>query len=309
MEFIRINEKEYTNEQYLVRSYSGEHDGSYKSTYDAIKNNCINTKKHCLVEIKTYFFTLAWDFDFKPNLDKLYLDNYENIINYIISKINEVLDEYIITPNKDFVYAVSTNGKGVHIYYVFLIVDKKLSMLFYHKVMEKIEKEKIYNIETMKKIIDKSVCDYNGIRLFGCIKDGGYYYPVKDKSTFYIFGNLEQDFNYCLLNKNTDKYNFQLKIEIPDNNINTEKIKNNTTNNIKKENNFKINDDSEKINELLDIIKTKNKDYQDWIDVGMSLHTLSNTNDMMNIWYEWSCYNYNCNYNEIVKKWNSLNQI
>ena len=35
------------------------------------------------------------------------------------------------------------------------------------------------NINMINEIIDKSVCGNIGIRLFGCVKEGGYNYPVK----------------------------------------------------------------------------------------------------------------------------------
>ena len=121
MEFIRIhNEKEYLNNKYLIRSYSkgkvrGENVGSFIASYEAIKNDCLVTKKYCIVECKTKYYFLCWDIDFKKDYPKEIIDKHEEITKYIIDKINESLDYFIITANCEYVYAKSTIGYGKHI--------------------------------------------------------------------------------------------------------------------------------------------------------------------------------------------------
>jgi hypothetical protein len=216
MEFKYIEkESEYPNEKYLLRAY-GNKKGNFIGTYDSIKKNCIETKEYCFVERKTDYYVLSWDLDFKEDLDECYKDNHEKITKYIIEKINESIDEIIINGDKDYVYAESTKGLGKHIYYIFIITDIKLHLKLYDIMIKKIEKEKKYNKEIVEKIIDRTVCVNNGIRLFGCVKDGGYYYPVKEKSTYKISGDIEKDFEYCLLNTETKKYNNGIKIELKD---------------------------------------------------------------------------------------------
>lgn len=311
MEFKFINDENfYSNEKYLVRAY-GNNNGKMIGTYELIKNNCIYTKKYCLVEKKTDFYVLGWDFDFKDDIDECYLENHDKITQYIITKINESIDELAINPDKNYVYAESTKGLGKHIYYIFLIVDKKLHLKIRDIVMQKIKKEKKYNYDILDKIIDKSTCDDNGIRLFGCEKNGGYYYPVKDKSTYNITGNIDEDFKYCLLNTGATKYNFNLKLELdetPEKIINNEIFKNNITNNLS--NNFN------EIKELLDIIQNKNEKYEDWIKVGLSLHTINNSEEMKDLWFKWSITNYNWKpkqFNsaeeEINRKWSSFKEV
>jgi phage/plasmid-associated DNA primase len=315
MDFIFINdENDYPNEKYLIRAY-GKYSGKMIGTHELIKNNCIKSKKYCLVEKKTDYYVLGWDLDFKDEIDECYLENHEKITHYIINKINEVINDISINADKNYVYAESTNGLGKHLYYIFLIVDKKLHLRIRDLVMEKIKKEKKYNYDIIDKIIDKSTCDANGIRLFGCIKDGGYYYPVKEKSTYSISGNIEEDFEYCLLNTGANKYNFNLKLGIEESNeIKVEQnIKINTIQNTKK--NIINYENYKEIRELLKIIQNKNKEYKDWIKIGMLLYSLNKSSDMKEIWFEWSIDGYNwkpTQFNspeeEINYKWDSFKE-
>ena len=269
MEFINIDEKEYKsggkykNDRYMLRSY-GDKIGTYLTNKESIKKNCIYEKKYCLVEVKTKYYILSWDIDFKDKLSKEnsllekeyeeYKINHEEITQYIIKKIDEVISEMTIGVDREYVYAESTKGLGKHLYYVNIIVDKTLHIKMYESIFKKIEKEGKYNKKLMRMIIDETVCTYNGIRLFGCIKDDGYYYPVKEKSTSRIEGNIEEDFEYCLLNTSANKYNFELKIEIEDEEYNEREVKINN----KKDNILSMG--MQKIKELLYIIREDNKE-------------------------------------------------
>ena len=306
---IIYNEKENLNNKYLIRSYTKEKcnkekNGSFIATYESIKNDCLVTKKYCIVECKTQYYFLCWDIDFKRDYPKEIIDKHDEITKYIINKINESLTDLIITANCNYVYAESSIGYGKHIYYPNIIVDKFFHLKLYNVIMKKICKEKKYNFQNCD-IIDKSVCDYNGIRLFGSLNDNGaYYYPVKEKSTVRISGYIEQDFDYCLLNTGSNKYNFELKILLDDN---EDIVEHNITQ--KTQFQYKIkNFDGEykKIEDLLDIIKEENQKYNTWIQIGMGLHTTNDSEEMMNLWYKWSSINYNSDYDEIQKKWNSF---
>ena len=50
--------------------------------------------------------------------------------------------------------------------------------------------------------------------------------------------------------------------------------------------------DNTEIIELLEIIQEKNQNYNDWIRVGIALHTTNNNEEMRGIWKEWSETNY-----------------
>ena len=306
MEFKYIEkESEYPNEKYLLRAY-GEKKGIFMGTYESIKKNSLETKKYCFVERKTEYYILSWDLDFKEDLDECYKENHEKITKHIIEKINESIDEIIINADKDYVYAESTKGLGKHIYYIFIITDIKLHLRLYDMVIKKIEKEKKYNKELIEKIIDKTVCENNGIRLFGCIKDGGYYYPVKEKSTYEINGDIEKDFDYCLLNTDAKKYNHTIKIELEDN---VKEIK-------KEKSNKKTDENLKEIWDLLEIISKENQEYKDWMKIGMCLHTTDNSDEMKELWKEWSEIEYkwepkyfNSIEEEIESKWKSFKEV
>ena len=315
MEFKYIEkESEYLNEKYLLRAY-GNKKGNLIGTYESIKKNCIETKGYCLVEKKTDYYVLSWDLDFKEDLDECYRDNHEKITKYIIEKINESIDEIIINGDKDYVYAESTKGLGKHIYYIFIITDIKLHLKLYDIVIKKIEKEKKYNKEIVEKIIDRTVCVNNGIRLFGCVKDGGYYYPVKEKSTYKISGDIEKDFEYCLLNTEAKKYNNGIKIELKDEIKEIKKTEEKKIEKLKKSDK-EIKTNLKEIWELLEIISNKNKEYEDWMKIGMCLHTTNNSDEMKELWGEWSKINYkwkpkyfNSIEEEIDSKWKSFKEV
>lgn len=300
------------NEKYIYNIY-GDKKGKIQTNYDFVKKNCLKTKEYCLVEKKTDYYVLSWDLDFKEKIDECYRENHENITKYIIEKINESIDEIIINADKDYVYAESTKGLGKHIYYIFIITDKKLHLKLYDMVMKKIEKEKKYNMNVINNIIDKSVCGDVGIRLFGCIKDGGYYYPVKEKSTYKMLsGNIEEDFEYCLLNTEAKKYNNMIKIELEE----IQKIEDKKVEKIKNENKIESNGNFKEIKELLNIIQEKNQEYSDWIKVGLCLYTISNSEEMKDIWQKWSETDYefepkqfNSSEEEINCKWKSFKEV
>lgn len=312
MEFKFLeNTKGYENKTNIYNIY-GEKKGIIEANKEFLKNNCLKTKEYCLVEKKTEYYVLSWDLDFKEKIDECYRENHDKITKYIIEKINESIDEIIINADKDYIYAESTKGLGKHIYYLFIITDIKLHLKLYDLVIKKIEKEKKYNIEIMKEIIDRKICGNIGIRLFGCINEGGYYYPVKEKSTYKMLsGNIEEDFEYCLLNTEATKYNNIIKIELEEiKKTEEKKVEKLKYNKIESNGNFK------EIKELLNIIQEKNQKYDDWIKVGICLHTTNNSEEMKEIWKEWSEIDYefepkqfNSLEEEINYKWKSFKEL
>lgn len=309
MEFRYLKDSEKKSNNKHIYNIYGSKKGTIETNYEFVKNNCLKTKEFCLVEKKTQYYVLSWDLDFKEKIDECYRENHEKITKYIIEKINESIDEIIISADKDYVYAESTKGLGKHIYYIFILTDIKLHLKLYEKVMKKIENENKYNINIINEIIDKTVCGDVGIRLFGCVNNGGYYYPVKEKSTYKISGNIEKDFEYCLLNTEATEYNFCLKIPLED------EIKKNTEKKIeqyKKTNNNEFqgvyvpqkNNRENFIGELLEIIQEKNQNYNDWIKVGMILHGINDNEEMKILWKEWS----ETNYKFKPKQFNSLEE-
>jgi phage/plasmid-associated DNA primase len=156
----------------------------------------------------------------------------------------------------------------------------------------------------MKDIIDETVCKQNGIRLFGCEKEGSYYYPVKEKSTYKITGEIEKDFEYCLINTSAKSYNNNIKIDIEEEIIHEKKKKQIENKNLRE------------IKELLDIIQEKNQRYVDWIKIGLSLHNINKNEEMKEIWKEWSSKDYDWKPKqfknideEINYKWNSFKDV
>lgn len=313
----RGKEEEYKNERYYVRAY-GEKRGNFISDYESIKENCTKEKKYCLVEKKTEYYKLFWDFDFKKDLEKMnkgkeYLENHKKITKYIIKKIEKGIDKIIKDANKEYVYSKTTGGLGKHINYVNIIVNTELHLAIYRITMKEIEEEEKYDKEIIEKIFDESICKANGIRLFGCEHNGGYYYPSKKMSTYKIKGNIEEDFEHCLINTDETKYNNEINEEILNEILGNKKKKEKKKEERKEteeieEGEIEKNKKKE-IENLLKIIKGRNKKYKDWIKVGMALYTENKSKEMMEIWYEWSSIDYNSDKNEIITKWKSFKNV
>ena len=60
------------------------------------------------------------------------------------------------------------------------------------------------------------------------------------------------------------------------------------------------------IKELLAIIQEQNQHYKSWIDIGLYLFTISNSLDMLKIWYNWSSVKYEAKEEEHIEKWKSF---
>lgn len=174
----------------------------------------------CFVENKTKFYILHFDFDFKLNK---YADEYlgfedDDIIitQYILKYIIEVLNEVLKLTKKqlEYIWASKSVGKGTHIYFPDITVDRILHRYIFDKVIEKIKNDKKYTEKLINKIFDSVVCSgSNGLRLFYFINNGNYYFPDAERSTRTFDENPEKHFHLCIINSNLSVCNFNLKVD------------------------------------------------------------------------------------------------
>lgn len=168
---------------------------------------------YAFAEYKTHYYRLMFDFDYKGNdpIIEPYLNQHQEITNYLIQKIIISLSWIITNPDIKYIYAIKNQGYGVHLYWPNIVLDKELHMQIYDLAIMLIEKDNQYPLDIIKKIFDKSVCKSNGLRLFYNQINGSYYYPVSELSTFEFSPDKKKHFKYCLINTSYSHYNFELE--------------------------------------------------------------------------------------------------
>jgi hypothetical protein len=241
-------------------------------------------KLYCFVPIKTQFYILMWDFDFKIDKYKIlneYIKYYDLIMQYITFYINETINETFENPCIEYIYADKNIGLGVHLYYPKIIVDKNTHSYLFAKVLNKIKINNEYPFEIIKLVFDSCISKANGLRLFYYEYDNNYYKPNKELSTFVFDDEPKNHFKYCLINTNEKNIYPKLKININDVEseifkINVKEKNNDIKNNIKKFDieyikDFTYLDLGEKkqmFKDLTNIIDIKRfDDYNSWIEM------------------------------------------
>jgi hypothetical protein len=176
------------------------------------------TQSVCLVENKTQYYILNWDFDFKydkyPEIYLGFTDQHETITKYIIDKIILVLNQTLNLKKKqlEYIWAEKTQSIGYHIYWNGIVVNKQLHQYIFNKTMDIIKGEKKYPVELINQIFDSCTSKANGLRLFYFKIDEDYYFPSESKSTLKFDPDPYKHFHLCVLNTNYSNFNFDLKI-------------------------------------------------------------------------------------------------
>ncbi len=248
----------------------GKNKGTYK--YD-LNKILLNEKNYCFVEIKSEYYKLMWDIDFKENeLSQEQLNKENEITEIIIKKIDKEITNMFITPYKNYVVCKKNKGRGTHLYYPDIIINKETHLELYNKVIKDLK------IEKKEKILDISVAKGISMRIIYNEYEGTYYYPLKELSTYEIPEEKEEQIKLLLVNTTLKQSNVQKKINIDDLTDDEEET---DLINYKKEiiNEKKIINEKGTINEneiieLSEIIKIKYLDnYLDWLNIVWSLQS------------------------------------
>ena len=173
----------------------------------------------CLVENKTKYYILHFDFDFKfekypeeySGFENIHVEMTDDILKNIILTLNEIL--HLTKKQLEYIWACKKYHVGYHIYFPNIIVDKLLHQYIFDKTLEKINNDKLYPEKLINKIFDNIVCKgTNGLRLFYFKNNNDYYFPLQEKSTYKFDLEPDKHFYLCILNTNYETYNFNLKV-------------------------------------------------------------------------------------------------
>jgi cob(I)alamin adenosyltransferase len=253
------------------------------------KNIC---KNYALVEKKTEYYKLMFDFDYKPITNKLdnkskqkdntelfrIYNNKENeITNFVIEKINLVLNSIFDEPNIKYIYCDKNIGEGVHLYYPHIIVNKIIHGEIMDRLYNLLLEDNTYknDINLWKAIVDGCISKANGLRLpYFENKDKlnqiNYYKPNFEKSTYELVKSKQDHILLCCINTDFTINMPKLKIE-----INQTKIVKNINKIRKCIEGFKMNNEivyidmdvnRQLIFELFEVLKIERlDDYNNWI--------------------------------------------
>jgi len=174
------------------------------------------TQPVCLVENKTQYYVLNFDFDFKynkyPEIYQGFTDKNEEITQYIIQSIIKVLEQTLNLKKKqlEYVWAEKKCSIGYHIYWNSIITNKQLHQYIFNQTIQIIKDDKKYPMVLINQIFDCCVSKANGLRLFYFKVDDDYYYPSQTKSTLKFDSQLNflnllelQKINICLFSWET----------------------------------------------------------------------------------------------------------
>jgi hypothetical protein len=263
----------------------GEKTGSFLTNEYTLTKYSLNNyhrTKYCFVPIKTEYYMLMWDLDYKilkhPELFD-FKDKFDDITQYIIHYICESINELFINPDITYIYADKNIGAGVHLYFPNIIINKKVHAYLFNHIMQKMIKHNMYPENILNIVFDACISKANGLRMFYYYLKDNFYKPNKDLSTFDFDDNPELHFKYCLIN--TDNKEISPKINIDMIIIDTFVFKidkknkeSDIKNNIIKEdieyiNDFtylKLDDKKEMFIELTNLLNIKRiDDYDNWI--------------------------------------------
>lgn len=245
------------------------------------------TQPVCLVENKTQYYVLNFDFDFKydkyPEIYQGFTTQHEEITDYIVKSIIKVLELTLNLKKKqlEYVWAVKKSSIGYHIYWNSIITNKQLHQYIFNETIKIIKDDKKYPMVLINQIFDSCTAKANGLRLFYFKVDGDYYYPSQSKSTLKFDTDPAKHFHLCILNTNYSHYNFDLKIpqELIENSIcvydTKMKTKDTKANKVKPQEEYltdfvslDLDDKKDLFIGLTNVISPKRiDDYNDWISL------------------------------------------
>ena len=238
---------------------------------------------------------LYYDVDLKTNSSFTVSDKFiENLLTIFIS----ILREYIQEPNLESVVTYKEESSikiddyykfGLHIYFPFICLLPDERLFIYNKIIDKVSEQNIFGSldlfdSDLREIIDYRVIKNNFIIKFECNKTNQKRYDiVKIFDENINIADKTYDFKTHLsIRKNIwleEKIISKLKVEIPQ----SEKPRIKEHSEIQKE--FSYDD----VKSLLDLLSEKRADdYTDWVKVGLCLHNISSSDEMLKLWSEWS---------------------
>jgi hypothetical protein len=262
-------------------------------------------ENYSIVEKKTEYYKLMFDFDFKEKNENC--DNYKGksneIVLYIIEKINLVLNQIFYNPDIRFLYCDKNNGFGVHLYYPKIIVNSLIHTEITQRVTNLLYKSNQFNLteKNWADIFDTCVSKANGLRWpYFCINNT-FYKQNAQYSTYKV-----EEYNgkcnvnilkLCTIRTNYSSLQNKLKIQIferkqitNDRQI-SEKVKQTTNSKIKiKEQITDIRKiDVNILDKLLQCINIKNFiTFSGWFKLKFIIFNCNNSEEACQLFYKYS---------------------
>ena len=270
------------------------------------------------------------------------IDIEANIINRIISIINTQIIYFLkIVDNDCLAFVLKKENPieerknedywhvGVHIYYPYIRLKAEGRQILYHHIIKELSDDnfllELPLLETkLEEILDHRVIKKNAIIKYGCNKKDKKRYELeyildsklnivkKDYSKLELIDLLSirgnNWYDTKIITEFKDKINIeQLLKEIYIEHIPIEHLQNT----IKKKRNERL--DTKLINRVKKLVSflsiERATNYESWINVGLCLHNISDSNEFLEIWKAWSllCSN-KANKTNFKKLWNNFKQ-
>lgn len=213
-----------------------------------------------------------------------------------IDEINAfVLTKHSFENNKEW-----KNGKeyfGIHIYYPYIYLNLEEKKLIYHLIIEECNKKKIFSKipllhTSYNNIIDECFYRKNPVMVYGSSKVNNTYYKLQYiiKYNLNIDTNKKYDFDQLFdilrFNQNKNKTIIKNQISIIPENLKNFLNENKQSRNKKRK---RENCNIQLIKKLVDMLSNERaKEYNKWIEVGLCLHNIDDSEDNLNLYKEFS---------------------
>ena len=177
-------------------------------------------KNYAFNENPTKYYKLFFDIDMKKGMEYMNIINGREteVVDYIIEQINKVLNITMIKPDIRYVYADKNQGYGIHLFYPGVIVNARMHKYICEKVIYDIMEtdDKKYQLgKNWRKILDTAVYLNRHVRMFFFYKDGGYYKPNRQKSTYFISPTDKwEQFKLCMVGTQFKNYDMKLQSQL-----------------------------------------------------------------------------------------------
>jgi P4 family phage/plasmid primase-like protien len=248
------------------------------------------------------------------DVDDTIIINFVKLVNNVISKLLTVhsnyLTSFVMKKQNPIELKKCENywHVGIHIMYPYIRLNYIGRQIIYDKIIKALKKDNCFSglplfEEKLEEIVDHRVIKTNPILLFGCNK--------KEKQRY----NLYKVYDSNLTELNTQNYSFKdlLNLTSLRYNLRNEPIvchyketididklaeevlfkyfyKKETVTKNNKQNDKKITTETlEKIKRVVNLLSVQRASiYDEWIKVGLCLHNICDSEEMLTIWKDWS---------------------
>lgn len=253
--------KYYSNDNFTMISY-GFKKGKFnvdKKTFLDLTKKSLFLKEYAFMEVKTLIYKLFFDIDFKGHICPYITENMDHICMRICDAIVSQLNDKFVDPDLRYIFCIKNIGSGLHIYFPNILVNKDIHLMLCNSIIATLSKyDKNIIDATWNTIIDKAVCNANGIRLPFFHFNGTYYFPSFYKSTYPVPTDITKSIEICMIR--SDSTNITM-LKDPEFSIKTIKSINNDD-----PYNMHDNIDSDLYDNLANILSIRRiDDYNEWI--------------------------------------------